>query len=218
MAPDATEGKELRPPSPDRRHNAGGSQEHAAASRVMSSALPTHRTAARRVTALRVRYGGIAVSRSEPAGSELHAPRDDTAQSGWMTRQARMLFGRLAPASEARRVKMIIRTTPGALRVEKGPAPSAHTSGLGDEKPDQHIGLNPPGCRQDRIHHSGNARRSSGIMRGFDLAANVRIDMAEHGTPVLHIVRRRHPAPGLIVNDARLVRDREPKHVDGRAG
>lgn len=113
MAPDATEGEELRPPSLDRRRNGVGSQEHAAASRVMSSALPIHRTAARRVTSLRVRNGGIAVSRSEPAGSELHAPRDDTAQSGWMTRQASMLFGTLAPASEARRVQMIIRTTPG---------------------------------------------------------------------------------------------------------
>lgn len=75
MAPDATEGKELRPPSLDRRRNAAGSQEHAAASRVMSSASPTHRTAAPRVAALHVRSRGRVVSRSEPAGSGLHAPR-----------------------------------------------------------------------------------------------------------------------------------------------
>lgn len=93
---------------------------------------------------------------------------DDAAQSGWMTRQAWMLFCTLAPASEARRVKMIIRTTPrGSARVpvSKGPAPAVHKSGVGGAGPHQHIGLNPPGCRRDRILHPGNVRRSSAIMR-----------------------------------------------------
>ncbi len=167
MAPDATEGKELRPPSPDRRRNAAGSQEHAAASRVISSALPTHRTAAPRVTALRVRYGGIAVSRWEPTGSGLHAPRgryravrlDDPA-SKMFVRHACARFRRETGQDD--HPHHAPRLARGA--VSKGPAPSAHTSGIGGEEPNQHIGLNPPGCRQDRIHHPGNARRSSGVM------------------------------------------------------
>ena len=155
MAPDAADGQEPRPPSLDRRRNAAGSQEHAAASRVKSSALPTHRTAARRVTALRVRYGGIAVSRSEPAGSELHAPRDDTAQSGWMTRQASMLFGTLAPASEARRVKMIIRTTPRSSArgpVSKGASSVRSYKWIRRREAGPTYRIGPAGLSADRAH------------------------------------------------------------------
>lgn len=154
MAPDATEGKELRPPSLDRRRNAAGSQEHAAASRVMSSASPTHRTAARRVTAWRVRYGGTAVSRSEPTGSEVNAPRGRASQPGWMTRHARM-FGTLAPASEARSVKMIILHNAPRLcagRLRKRSAPAVHNSGVGGAGPDKAYRIGPPGCRGDRAY------------------------------------------------------------------
>ena len=49
MAPDAADGQELRPPSLDRRRNAAGSQEQAAASRVMLPASSIPQTAAWRV-------------------------------------------------------------------------------------------------------------------------------------------------------------------------
>lgn len=121
----------------------------------MSSALPTHRKAAWRVTALRVRYGGIAFSRSEPTGSELHAPRQRNASKPrWMTALAR-LFATLAPASDARRVKMII--VHNACGSARGPVSQGVSSGRSNKwswssEPDQTYSIGPAGLSADRAH------------------------------------------------------------------
>ena len=137
----------------------------------------------------------------------------------WMTAQAR--FGTLAPASEARRVKMIICTTPrGSARGpgRKVPVPAVQKSGVGGAGPEQAYRISLDGLSVGQRTSSWQRQTLVRRHAGFGLPANVEAGMAKHGAPVFHIVRGRHAAPGQIVNDARLVRDGEPKHVDGRAG
>lgn len=160
----AADGQELRPPSPATSAMPPDRWKLLTppAFPVMSPGSSIPRTAAWRLNR-------VACSVWRRSGFEIGADWQRTPPPRWrclaamLDDQAAGMFGRLAPASDARRVKTIIlQTSRGGGPVSKraGPGRSYKWSwGRGRIKP---IGSNPPG---PRVHHPGNARRSSGAMR-----------------------------------------------------
>lgn len=92
----------------------------------------------------------------------------DASQPRWMTAQARM-FGNLAPSPGWRGGQDDCPAKrPATLRVgrfRKGPAPATHTNGVGGSGRIKHR-IAPAGLSAGpHLHHPGNARRASGVMR-----------------------------------------------------
>ncbi len=138
-------------------------------SRVMSPVSSILRTAAWRVN--RLPCSGCRHSVFEIGADWQRTSRPSVAmapQPRWMTAQART-FGTLHPLQMRDGQDDCPAQRPAALRVgrfRKGPAPAAHTSGVGGLEPDQAYRLGPAGLAAGpRLHHPGSARRSSAVMR-----------------------------------------------------
>ncbi|SDA98416.1 hypothetical protein SAMN02927914_06199 [Mesorhizobium qingshengii] len=186
MAPDAADGQEPRPPSLDRQGNAAGSPDAcrhlrghvACVVNTSNSIMAREPPCVFWMAAQRFRDRSRLAANFTPLGSNASKPR-------WMTAQARM-FGTLAPASDARRVKMIVLHNAPRLCTwagSKGAGLGVHISGVGGRiKP---IGSDPPGCRRVGAHiilAAPDARPASGGPRLAGECPN-RHGAASHTSP-----------------------------------